>query len=150
VAVRRQRRDASVGTRTAQKATGQTANVITYDYDTTFRRLSSERVTTPGTGVDQTVLSISRTYDSLGRREFITSHSDADPDMSSSFADAVNQVQYAYTAFGALDKEYQEHAGKVDGSSLHVDYAYDDATDTYNGISSVFTNLLMVSSSLNS
>ena len=89
--------------------------------------------------MDQTVLSISRTYDSLGRAEFITSHNDADPDLSSSFADAVNQVQYTYTAFGALDKEYQEHHGKVDGSTLHVDYAYDDAADTYNGISSVFT-----------
>jgi hypothetical protein len=31
------------------------------------------------------------------------------------------------------------HEGKVDGSSLHVDYAYDDATGTYNGITSVFT-----------
>jgi hypothetical protein len=99
--------DGKVATRTAQKASGQTANVITYDYDTTFRRLKSERATTPGTLVDQTVLSISRTYDSLGRAEFITSHSDADPDLSSSFADAVNQVQYTYTAFGALDKEYQ-------------------------------------------
>jgi len=89
--------------------------------------------------VDQTVLSISRKYDSLGRAEFVTSHNDADPDLSSSFADAVNQVQYTYTAFGALDKEYQEHHGKVDGSTLHVDYAYDDAADTYNGISSVFT-----------
>jgi RHS repeat-associated protein len=27
----------------------------------------------------------------------------------------------------------------VDGSTLHVDYAYDDATGTYNGITSVFT-----------
>jgi hypothetical protein len=106
-------------------------------------------VTTPGTDVDQAVLSISHTYDSLGRPEFITSHSDASPDMDA-FADAVNQEQYTYTAFGALDKEYQEHEGKVNGSSLHVDYAYDDATGTYNGISSVFTILLMISSSLNS
>ena len=98
--------DGRVHTRTAQKASGQTANVITYDYDTTFRRLSAERVTTPGTGVDQTVLSISRRYDSLGRAEFITSHNSATPD-TSTFADAVNQVQYVYNAFGALDKEYQ-------------------------------------------
>jgi hypothetical protein len=98
--------------------------------------------------VDQAILSISRTYDSLDRREFITSHNSATPD-TSTFADAVNQVQYAYTAFGALDKKYQEHEGKVDGSTLHVDYAYDDAAGTYNGITSVFTNLLMVSSSLN-
>ena len=82
--------------------------------------------------------SISRTYDSLGRAEFVTSHSDATPDMEY-FADAVNQVKYVYNAFGALDKEYQEHEGKVDGSSLHVDYAYDDAVGTYNGITNVFT-----------
>jgi len=49
-----------------------------------------------------------------------------------------------------LDKEYQEHEGKVDGSTLHVDYAYDAAADTYNGISSVFTNLLMAPSFLSS
>ena len=89
--------------------------------------------------MDQTVLSISRTYDSLGRAEFITSHSDDTPDLST-FADAVNQVQYVYNAFGALDKEYQEHEGKVDGSSLHVDYAYDDTADnSYRGLTSVFT-----------
>ena len=47
--------------------------------------------------------------------------------------------RYTYTAFGALDKEYQEHEGKVDGSSLHVDYAHAAAAGTYNGITSVFT-----------
>jgi hypothetical protein len=40
----------------------------------------------------------------------------------------VNDVKRAYNGFQQLTREYQEHGGAVDGSSLHVDYSYADGS----------------------
>ena len=117
--------------RTAQKLAGQQNRTeITFEYDGTFRRLVEQNVTTAA-GVDTSVSSITTTLDSLGRVEYVTSHSDSDPD-TTNFSDAVNQVKYTYNDFGALDKEYQEHVGKVDGETLYVQYGYDDTDSSPN------------------
>ncbi len=36
----------------------------------------------------------------------------------------LDEVKRVYNDFGQMTREYQEHDGAVDGSSLHVDYAY--------------------------
>ena len=69
--------------------------------------------------MDTTVQSTQTTYDTLGRAEMITSYSD------NACTTAVNEVVYEYDDFGALAKEYQEHEGAKDGSTLSVAYAYD-------------------------
>ena len=80
--------------------------------------------TAVGTGVDGSIQSMQYTYDSLGRREKITSYSDND------CTTAVNEVVYTYNQFGALDKEYQEHDGQKDDSTLYVQYNYSTSVDT--------------------
>jgi len=123
----------AVATRTAQKASGDTANVITFVYDGTLGRLEKQRVTTLGTGVDGTVKSMKYTFDNLGRREKVTSYSD------DNCTTAVNEVMFQYSGIGALTQEYQEHSGTKGGGTLAVQYAYDTASGTYNGLSGVLT-----------
>ena len=82
---------------------------------------TKQRVTTVGTDVDDAVQSIQYTYDSLGRQEEVTSYSDA------ACTTAVNEVVYEYNDFGALSREYQEHEGAKDASTLYVAYNYDDS-----------------------
>jgi len=79
------------------------------------------RVTAAGTGVDDSVLAIGYAYDTLGRREKVTSynHTTAEEPIN-----VLNQLQYAFNNLGLLEEEYQEHDGVVDGS-LYVEYAYD-------------------------
>jgi RHS repeat-associated protein len=110
--------DGLVKTRTAQKASGDTANVLTFTYDD-VRRLSLQAVTTPGTGVATDVQAIGYSYDAMGRREKVTSYSDAEA------TTAVNEVAYEYNDLGAMAEEYQEHEGVKDANSLYVQYGYD-------------------------
>jgi RHS repeat-associated protein len=127
--------DGRVNTRTLQLLANQTARpAISFVYDS-LRRLSEQHVT--ANGVDTTVQSIKVTYDSLGRRDKVTSYATAD-----CTGTVVNEVQSTYTDFGALEKEYQEHNGAVDGNSLYVKYAFDTTADG-NG---VFTKGLRLTS----
>ncbi len=127
--------DGSVNARTTQAHSGQTRNVITMLYDS-YRRLSYQSVTTPGTNVDDTVQSIKISYNSdTGRAESVTSYGTSD-----ATGVPLNQVAYTYHSFGAVEKEYQAHSGVVDFSSSgtpYVQYGFD--TTAANGI---FTNAL--------
>ena len=64
--------------------------VHTYDYDA-WGRLSADRVTTTGSGVDATVLCIGRTYETLGRLAAVKSY-----DSSSTSGNVLNQISCPY------------------------------------------------------
>ncbi len=78
--------------------------------------------------VDDTIRSITKTYDDLGRLVTITSHGNYTEDPNDT-TNVVNQVKKVYDSFGNLTKEYQAHGQAVDGNSLYVEYAYDDTLD---------------------
>ena len=105
--------DGTMATRTDQRGT-----VITYDYDNN-RRLSKQRVTTLSTA-DGSIKSIKYTYDSLGRRQQITSYATND-----ATGTPANDLYYAYGDFRKLIREYQEHNGGITLSTApRVDYSY--------------------------
>ena len=115
--------DGALTTRTSQRKTvGDAATVIAFDYDETFRRMKKQRVTQVGTGVDDAVRAIGYAYDTLGRREFVTSYDDPDE------GNVLNEIQYTFNDLWMLEREYQEHDGIVDGS-LYVEYAYETSVD---------------------
>jgi RHS repeat-associated protein len=113
--------------------TDQRGTVLAYAY-TNNRLLSSASATTLGTGVDGTIRSIVRTYDSLNRLQNITSYSG-----TAGSGTAVNDIQYAYyNGFDKVATTYQEHYGAVNTStSLNVRYTYDTTTT-----GSVYSNQL--------
>ncbi|HEV2292459.1 MAG TPA: RHS repeat-associated core domain-containing protein [Tepidisphaeraceae bacterium] len=87
-----------------------------YTYDV-LGRLTSDEVTTLGTGVDGAVRKLGFTYDTAGRPEKFTSYN--------STGGVVNEVQRAYNGLGQLITEYQEHSGAVNTStSPKVQYGY--------------------------
>ena len=48
-------------------------------------------------------------------------------------SNTVNQIEYAYDGWGNLVTEKQEHDGAVDGSTLSVQYTYDDGASAIPG-----------------
>jgi len=111
--------DGSIGTRTAQAHSGDTATVLAYDYDPNYHRLVRQRVTTLGTGVDGGIRAIGGDFDSLGRLTSVISYED------SNATTAANEVVLEYNSLGLLDKEYQEHDGAKDVNTPYVQYNYD-------------------------
>lgn len=104
------------------KMTDQNGTVHEYDYDILGCQIA-DRVTTVGSGVDDSVLRIDRAYNTLGQLETITSYDSA---TATETANIVNQVKHVYNDLGQLVTEYQEHDGPVvDVSTLKVQYAYD-------------------------
>ena len=102
----------------------QQGTVHAFNFDSLGRQ-TQDRVTTLGSGVDDTVRRIATTYDILGRREMITSYDN--PTVGS--GSVVNQVQNVYNDFGQLVTEYQDHGGVVNTStSLKVGYSYADGS----------------------
>lgn len=101
-------------------ATDQRGCVHTYDRDL-LGRLTQDRVTTLGTGVDGAVRRLSATFDVRGLPSLLTSHDHATVGSGS----VVNQVQFAYNGFAQLTRDYQSHSGAVNtGSSPNVQLAY--------------------------
>jgi len=100
--------------------TDQLATARTLEYDK-LGRLTHDRVTAFGTGVDQTVKRISRSYEVRGLLQNLTSYDSATVGSGS----VVNDVQYAYNTFGQPTTEYQSHSGAVNtGTTPKVQYAY--------------------------
>jgi hypothetical protein len=98
---------------------------------TNARLLDTVSVTTLGTGVDGTVLSIKRSYDNLNRLQNVTSYGS-----TGGTGTVVNDIQYAYNDFGDATTSYQSHSGTVNTMSTpSVQYAYDTTTT-----SSVFSS----------
>ena len=98
----------------------QNESVHTYDMDK-LGRVTHDRVTTLGTGVDGTVRRVSTTYDIRGLREKITSYDNATVGSGT----VINELVYEYNDLGQATKEYQEHEGAKDASTLYVGYNYD-------------------------
>jgi len=125
--------DGTLATRTDQNGT-----VLTWTYDT-LRRKTEEEVTTLGTytggaaAVDGAVRAVTWSYNTKGQTEYVTTHSDTTPD-TSTYTDAVNQVKYTFDSAGKRTKEETEYNGKVDGSTLAVEFSYatDYSTGNYN------------------
>lgn len=101
-------------------ATDQNGTIHSYEYDK-LGRITQDRVTTIGTGVDGSVRRIAMTYEVRGMREHLTSYDH--PDVGS--GSVVNDVQFAYNDFGQLIRDYQAHGGSVNTStSPRVQYGY--------------------------
>jgi len=106
------------GQRTERK--DQLGTVHTYESDKAGR-VTDDRVTTLASGVDGAVRRVTTTYDIRGLREKITSYDNA----TVGSGNAVNEVVYEYNDLGQPVKEYQEHEGAKDASTLYVGYNYD-------------------------
>ncbi len=94
--------------------TDQRGVILTYYYDEIGRLLLESTQASLPAGVDSVIMSIGRTYDTLGRLVKITSYDEdyTDPDNVLE-NDAVNEVQYDYDDWGMLATEWQEHGGAV-------------------------------------
>lgn len=90
----------------------QLGNVRVLEYDGLGRPLH-DRMTTLGTGVDSTVRRISRTYESRGNVEKLTSYNSATVGSGT----IINEVKYKYNSFGQLEREFQSHGGAVNDTS---------------------------------
>jgi RHS repeat-associated protein len=104
--------------------TDQMGSVRTLEYDG-LGRLTQDRVTTLGSGVDGTVRRVSRSYEIRGMLEKLTSYDNA----AVGSGTVINEVQYAYNSFSQLITEYQSHSGAVNTSTTpKVQYAYDNGS----------------------
>jgi len=105
--------------------TDQNGSVHSYDYDK-LGRMTQDRISTLGTGVDGAVRRIAMTYEVRGMRETLTSYDNPVVGTGS----IVNEVQFAYNDFRQLTADYQAHDGAVNISSTpKVQYGYDSGAD---------------------
>jgi RHS repeat-associated protein len=101
----------------------QNGTVHTYGYDV-LGRVTSDAVTTLGSGVDGGIRRLETSYNTQGQIDKITSYSSA----TGGTGAIVSQIARVYNGFGQLTEEYQEHSGAVNTStSLNVQYGYSDA-----------------------
>src|SRR5579884_3169033 len=106
--------------------TDRNGNVHQYSYDV-LGRLTSDAVTTLGTGVDGTIRRMEYAYDSQGNNYLITSYNAA------SGGSIVNQVQRVFNGLSQLTGEYQSHSGAVvQGTTPEVQYAYTEMSGEQN------------------
>jgi RHS repeat-associated protein len=100
----------------------QNGTVHSYIYDL-LGRLTQDRVTSAGTGIDTTVLRLQTAYDVRGLITGATAYDNATPGSGN----VVNDVQLVYNSFGQLVADYQSHGGPVNlGSTPAVQYGYAD------------------------
>lgn len=94
----------------------QNGTLRTFSYDHQ-RRLAADTVTTLGTGVDGTVRKITRTYNSIGLLERLSSRDNSD--------NVLNEVMYTYNANQDLHRIYQSHSGAVNTNTTpYIEYGY--------------------------
>jgi len=118
--------DGNIKTRTDQNGT-----VRTWIYDAQRREIADE-VTMLGSGVDGTVRKITRTYNTFGALETISS-------LDASNA-VVNQNRYEYDTNQRLAKLYSNTSGAVNTSSTpYIEYIY-DATKNLRPMSMKYPN----------
>ncbi|MFO0911688.1 MAG: RHS repeat-associated core domain-containing protein [Pirellulales bacterium] len=102
-----------------KRKTDQRGVVIDYEYNAD-RALEWEKVTTLPSGVDGTVRSIQRTYDSLRRPLEVRSFA------TSTGTTYVNEIEYTYDDNLGVKFSYQDHDSAVStGSTPYVSYFYD-------------------------
>ena len=109
------------------KVTDQNGTIHEYNYDL-LGRLTQDRITTAGTGVDDDVRRVQRTYEVRGMLETVTSYDNATVGTGS----VLNDVKFVYNDFGQLTTEYQDHEAVVNTSTtLKVGYSYADGSDNH-------------------
>jgi RHS repeat-associated protein len=98
----------------------QRGTVHTFTYDSSGR-FSADSVTTLSSGVDGSVLRKGTTYDSVSRKQLVTSYSDA------AGSTVFNQVKYSYGNLGLAIKREDSHVGAVvSGTTPSVLAGYTD------------------------
>src|SRR5262249_36652237 len=103
-----------------KKYTDSNGTVHTYTSEV-VGRLTTDAVTTLGSGVDGSVRRLETAYDTAGNAYLYTSYDAA------SAGNVVNQVQQVYNGLGQLITEYQAHAGAVNtGTTPKMQYAYSE------------------------
>jgi len=99
----------------------QNETVHQYEFDG-FGRQTEDRATALGEDIDGGVRRISRTYNSRGLPEKITSLDAEDT--------VVNEVEFEYNEAALPVTEYQEHGAAVNSAtSPNVQYAFDETVD---------------------
>lgn len=88
-----------------------------YTYDL-FGRLTLDEAVAFGSGVDETVATIQRSYEPRGMLQFTTTYNAASA--------VLNQVQLVYNNYAQLSNDYQNHSGA--GTTLGVGYSYADGS----------------------
>ena len=98
----------------------QNGTVHQYDHDGLGRQ-TQDRVTTFGTGIDQTVKRIAMSYDVRGLVDSISSHDHA----TVGSGNVVNQIEMRYNDFRQLSNQYIAHDGMVNiSTSPQIQYGY--------------------------
>jgi RHS repeat-associated protein len=101
-------------------ATDRNGNTHTYAYDV-LGRVTSDAVTTLGSGVDGSVRRIDTAYDGQGNAYLVTSYD------SVTGGNIVNQVERTFNSLGQMTDEYQSHSGAVNTSTTpEIQYAYSE------------------------
>ena len=112
----------------------QNGSIHAYEYDA-MGRMTHDRVTTVGSGVDGSVRRIGTEYEERGMVTRVTSY-DAATD-----GNAVNEIVFEYDDSALLVKEYQEHCGAKDSNTPYIQYNRDT-----NATSGLFTKGLRCTS----
>jgi RHS repeat-associated protein len=94
----------------------QAGTAHSYAYDKAGRIIEDAATFPSGSTLDQTVKKITRGYEVRGMLQTVSS--------IGSGTTVLNQVQLAYNNYGQLAKDFQEHNGAVNSSTLHVAYSY--------------------------
>lgn len=94
-----------------------------YDFDG-LGRITQDRVTTLGSGVDGAVRRLMTSYEVRGMPSLLTSYDNATVGSGS----IVNEVAFTYNTFGQVTKDQQSHSGAVTGSTPSVQYGYADGS----------------------
>lgn len=119
------------------KIKDQNGTVHEYDYDL-MGRFAADRVTTVGTGIDNSVRQVLRTYEVRGLVKSLSqSTSSAKSPASTTITD---QILFIYNAFGQPLAEVQQHSGPVifDGDP-QVSYTYaNGSANTVRRLSTVY------------
>ena len=91
-----------------------------YGFDK-FGRITIDTVSVFGTNIDQTVKTLTRSYEVRGMLEKVGSLGTS--------ATPLNEVLLTYNAYAQLAKDYQSHSGPVNpASTLNVAYSYADGS----------------------
>jgi RHS repeat-associated protein len=117
--------------------TDQNGTVHSYNYDLLGRE-TDDRITTVGTGIDNAVLRISKTYEVREMLAGIASYDNA----TVGAGNVVNDVRFAYNSFQQLTADYQSHSGAVNvATTPSTQYAYADASaNTVRPVSMTYPN----------
>ena len=107
--------------------TDQNGTVHEYDYDQ-LGRLTQDRVTTVGLGIENRVLRVQQTYEVRGMLQTVTNYSNAT--VGSGWV--LSEVKFVYNDFGQLETEYQDHDAVVNTQATpKVGYGYANGSNNH-------------------